>query len=51
MIFESLHEKDLPFIKLDPLKQQFDSGRAGTNEIKLLYKLYVLTLWKKAFTV
>ncbi len=49
MIFDSLNKTDLPFIKLDNLKQQFDSGKAGTKEIKLLYKFYVLALWKKVF--
>jgi asparagine synthase (glutamine-hydrolysing) len=49
MIFDSMNQKDIPFIKLDTLKQQFDLGKAGTKEIKLLYKLYVLSLWKKTF--
>jgi len=49
MIFDTLNKTDLPFIKLDVLKQKFDSQKAGTKEIKLLYKLYVLSLWKKVF--
>ncbi len=49
MIFDVLEKKELPFIKLDILKKQFDSQKAGTKEIKLLYKLYVLALWQKSF--
>ena len=51
MIFDSLDQKDIPFIKLDSLRQYFDVGKAGTKEIKFLYKLYVLGLWKKAFII
>jgi asparagine synthase (glutamine-hydrolysing) len=49
MIFDSLDRSGLEFMKLDVLKQQFDSQKAGTKEIKLLYKLYVLATWNKAF--
>jgi asparagine synthase (glutamine-hydrolysing) len=48
-IFESLDQNGLDFIKIGSLKQKFDSGSAGTPEIKLLYKLYIYTLWRKAF--
>jgi asparagine synthase (glutamine-hydrolysing) len=49
MIFDSLNKNDFQFMKLGELKQQFDSQKAGTKEIKLLYKLYVLSLWQKSF--
>ena len=49
IIFDSLIEKDFQFIKLNVLKQQFDSQKAGSNEIRLLYKLYVLAMWKRVF--
>jgi asparagine synthase (glutamine-hydrolysing) len=49
MIFDSLDKNGLEFMKFDVLKQQFDSGKAGTGEIKLLYKLYVLILWRRSF--
>ncbi|MBK7667910.1 MAG: asparagine synthase (glutamine-hydrolyzing) [Sphingobacteriaceae bacterium] len=49
MIFDSLNATDFQFMKLDVLKQQFDSGKAGSKEIKLLYKLYVLALWRNSF--
>lgn len=48
-IFEVLEPNDFKFMKFDTLKQSFDSQKAGTKEIKLLYKLYVLALWRKAF--
>lgn len=49
MIFENLSKNDFPFIKLGTLKRQFDSQKASAKEVKLLYKLYILTLWNKVF--
>lgn len=48
-IFEALDENALSFVKLGSLKESFGSNTAGTPEIKLLYKLYVYSLWRKAF--
>lgn len=49
MIFDQLNKSDFQFMKLDILKQQFDSQKAGTKEVKLLYKLFILALWRKSF--
>lgn len=49
MIFETLNSNHLNFMKLDVLRQSFETQKAGTKEVKLLYKLYILTLWQKAF--
>lgn len=48
-IFDSLNQSQLSFVNLETLRKQFDAQTAGTKEIKLLYKLYVLALWQKVF--
>lgn len=48
-IFDSLNTSQFSFMNLSVLKNSFDSGKAETKEIKLLYKLCVLSLWQKVF--
>lgn len=48
-IFEIVEGAKLDFAKTDVLKNKFESKTAGTNEIKVLYKLYVMAVWKKVF--
>ncbi|MBL7895389.1 MAG: asparagine synthase (glutamine-hydrolyzing) [Bacteroidia bacterium] len=48
-IFEEVEAANFTFAKTSVLKQKFESGTASTNEIKLLYKLWVLVKWRKVF--
>ena len=48
-IFEEVEAANFTFAKTSVLKQKFESGTAGTNEIKLLYKWWVLVKWRKVF--
>ena len=48
-IFEEVEAANFSFAKTSVLKQKFESGTAGTNEIKLLYKWWVLVKWRKVF--
>ncbi len=48
-IFEIIEAAKLDFVKTDILKNKFTSQTASSNEIRVLYKLYVLSLWKKVF--
>lgn len=48
-IFEEVEAANFSFAKTSFLKQKFESGTAGTNEIKLLYKWWVLVKWRKVF--
>ena len=49
-IFEEINAGAYSFLKIDNLRKKFDLNQAGTNEIKLLFKLLVLAKWKKAFS-
>lgn len=49
-IFEEVEAANFSFAKTSVLKQKFESGTAGTNEIKLLYKWWVLVKWRKVFS-
>lgn len=49
-IFEEINAEAYSFLKIDNLRKKFDLNQAGTNEIKLLFKLLVLAKWKKAFS-
>lgn len=48
-IFEEVEAANFSFAKTSVLKQKFESGTAGTNEIKLLYKWWVLVKWETVF--
>jgi len=48
-IFEEVEASNFSFAKTAVLKQKFDSGTAGTNEVKLLYKWWVLVKWRTVF--
>ncbi|MGZ3885373.1 MAG: asparagine synthase-related protein, partial [Bacteroidia bacterium] len=48
-LFDVVGADDFSFIHLDKLKAAFQSGKAGTKEVSLLYKLYVLSIWKSLF--
>lgn len=48
-IFEEVEAANFTFAKTSVLKQKFESGTADANEIKLLYKWWVLVKWRKVF--
>ncbi len=48
-IIETVNASKFSFVKTDLIKKKFNEGKAGSFETKLLYKLLVLSLWKKAF--
>ena len=48
-ILEVVGSEQYDFIKLNALEDVFRQSKAGTKEVSVLFKLYILSIWKKAF--
>lgn len=48
-LFEKIGN-NFEFVNIEKLRASFKKENAGTKEVSLLYKLYVLTIWKELFS-